>query len=61
MVSRFAQHEVEEGLAWVRRACLTLPDASKRLSHGGPGFFIRSKKCFVMFFNDHHNDGRLAI
>ena len=58
MVLRFAKHEVEEGLA---RAYLTLPDTSQRLSHGGPAFFIRSKKCFVMFFNDHHNDGRLAI
>jgi hypothetical protein len=43
MVSRFGKHEVEEGLAWVRRACLTLPDTSERLSHGGPAFFIRSK------------------
>jgi hypothetical protein len=61
MVSRFAKLEVEEALARVRRACLTLPDTSERLSHGGPAFFIRSKKCFVMFLNDHHNDGRLAI
>jgi hypothetical protein len=61
MVSRFAKHEVEEGLARARRTCLTPPDTSARLSHGGPAFFIRSKKCFVMFLNDHHNDGRLAI
>jgi hypothetical protein len=38
-----------------------LPETSERLSHGGPAFFIRSKKCFVMFLNDHHDDGRLAI
>jgi hypothetical protein len=61
MVSRFAKHQVEEALGRVRGACLTLPDTSKRLSDGGPAFFIRSKKCFVMFLNDHHNDGRLSI
>ena len=27
----------------------------------GPAFFIRDKKCFVMFLDDHHDDGRLAI
>ena len=27
----------------------------------GPAFFIRNKKCFVMFLDDHHGDGRLAI
>lgn len=45
----------------MRRACLALPETSERLSHGGPAFFIREKKCFVMFLNDHHEDGRLAI
>jgi hypothetical protein len=45
----------------VRRACLRLPESSERMSHGGPAFFIRGKKCFVMFLHDHHADGRLAI
>ena len=61
LVSRFAQHEVDEALGKVRVACLVLPETSERLSHGGPSFFIRDKKCFVMFLNDHHEDGRLAI
>jgi hypothetical protein len=60
-MSRFPQREVEEALAKVRTACLALPETSERLSHGGPAFFIRNKKCFVMFLNDHHDDGRLAI
>jgi hypothetical protein len=60
-VRRFTQHEVDQALAKVRTACLTLPETSERLSHGGPAFFIRDKKCFVMFLNDHHEDGRLAI
>ena len=45
----------------VRAACLALPQSSERPSHGGPAFFIRDKKCFVMFLDDHHEDGRLAI
>ena len=60
-VSRFSQAEATEALAKVRAACLALPETSERQSHGGPAFFIRGKKCFVMFLNDHHDDGRLAI
>jgi hypothetical protein len=60
-VSRFGHQQVDEALDRVRKACLALPQASERLSHGGPAFFIRGKKCFVMFLNDHHDDGRLAI
>jgi len=60
-MSRFPQHQVEEALAKVRTACLALPETSERPSHGGPAFFIRNKKCFVMFLDDHHDDGRLAI
>ena len=60
-VTRFPQHQVDKALATVRSACLSLPETSERLSHGGPAFFIRDKKCFVMFLNNHHNDGRLAI
>jgi hypothetical protein len=60
-VSRFSEREVAEALARVRAACLKLPETSERPSHGGPAFFIRKKKCFVMFLHDHHGDGRLAI
>jgi hypothetical protein len=44
----------------VRRICLSLPGASERLSHGEPTFFV-DKKVFVMFAEDHHNDGRIAV
>jgi hypothetical protein len=79
-VSRFTQAEVERQLARVRKACLTLPETSERLSHGGPAFFVskslagvqgkdrvgrppsaKNTVCFVMFLDDHHDDGRLAI
>ena len=48
-------------LATVREICLALPGASERLSHGAPAFFIDGRHTFVMFMDDHHGDGRLAI
>jgi hypothetical protein len=54
-----AQHD--EALRRVREICLALPEATERLSHGSPTFFVRDKKTFVMFLDDHHGDGRLAL
>ena len=48
-------------LSRIRRVCLSLPETSERPSHGAPTFFIREKRAFVMFHDDHHDDGRLAI
>jgi hypothetical protein len=48
-------------LEHIREICLDLPEATERLSHGSPTFFVRGKKTFVMFLDDHHGDGRLAI
>jgi hypothetical protein len=45
----------------VRRICLTLPDTNERASHGAPTFFIRDKRSFVSYMDDHHHDGRLAL
>ena len=45
----------------VRELCLALPEVTERLSHGRPAFFVRGKKTFVMFHDDHHGDGRLAL
>ncbi len=56
-------HEKESGfehLARVRRICLALPASEEKLSHGEPTFFVR-KRVFVMFANNHHNDGHIAI
>ncbi|GAA1840031.1 MmcQ/YjbR family DNA-binding protein [Microlunatus capsulatus] len=44
----------------VRALCLALPRATERPSHGGPAFFA-DPRCFVMFLDDHHGDGRLAL
>ena len=51
----------DDAVAQVRRICLALPETTERLSHGAPTFFVRGKKTFVMFLDNHHDDGRLAI
>jgi predicted DNA-binding protein (MmcQ/YjbR family) len=48
-------------LTRLRRLCLALPDTTERLSHGEPTWFVRDKKVFVMFANNHHGDGRIAF
>ncbi|MGH9212181.1 MAG: MmcQ/YjbR family DNA-binding protein [Acidimicrobiales bacterium] len=50
-----------EPLDGVRRICLALPEVTERLSHGSPTFFVRDRKTFVMYLDDHHGDGRLAL
>ena len=49
-----------EQVARVRRLSLALPETSERLSHGEPTFFVH-KKVFVMFADNHHDDGRIAV
>ncbi len=44
----------------VRGICLALPEVSERLSHGSPTWFA-GKKTMVMYLDDHHGDGRLAL
>jgi hypothetical protein len=56
---RAKQKSADAALKRVRALCLALPEATERLSHGAPTFFV--KKSFLMFHNDHHGDGRLAI
>ena len=50
----------EDQLARVRRLCAALPETTERLSHGEPTFFVRHT-VFVMFANNHHNDGHIAV
>jgi hypothetical protein len=45
----------------VRAICLALPETTERLSHGSPTWFVRDKKTFVMYLDNHHGDGRLAL
>ena len=48
-------------LAKMRELCLALPETSERLSHGEHTFFVRDKKTFVTFDDNHHESGRLAV
>jgi hypothetical protein len=50
----------EAQLRRVRVLCQALPETSERLSHGEPTFFVHWK-VFVMFANNHHGDGRVAV
>jgi hypothetical protein len=50
-----------DALTRVRTLCLSLPETTERLSHGAPTWFVRGKKTFVMYLDDHHGDGRLAL
>jgi len=56
-----AKKSVRNILTRVRKICLSLPETSERLSHGSPTFFIRGKRSFVTFQDNHHGDGRLAL
>ena len=47
-------------LSRLRKLCLALPEATERLSHGEPAWFVRGKKTFVTYAN-HHHDHRLAF
>jgi hypothetical protein len=39
---------------------MALPEATERLSHGEPTWFVRGKKTFAMYA-DHHHDDRLGF
>lgn len=51
----FARH-----LQRVRKICLGMPEATEKISHGEPTFFVK-KGVFAMFSNNHHNDGHVAL
>lgn len=53
--------ESDAALELVRNASLRFPETTERLSHETPTFFVRDKKSFVMFHDDHHGDGILGI
>jgi hypothetical protein len=48
-------------LETVREICLALPEASERLSHGEPTFFVQGKRSFATVWDSHHGDGRFAV
>lgn len=50
----------DAALKQVRGACLALPDTTEKIAWGAPTFRVR-ERLFVMFADNHHGDGRLAI
>lgn len=44
-----------EAEAVVRRICMSFPESEERLSHGHPAWFIRGKKQFASFHENHHD------
>ena len=50
----------QKQLERVRNICTRLPETTERLSHGEPTFFVKNK-VYVMFANNHHNDGHIAV
>jgi hypothetical protein len=50
----------DEQVRRVRRLCAALPQTTERLSHGEPTFFVGGK-VYVMFANNHHKDGHVAV
>jgi len=49
-----------ELLKKVRALCLGLPETAEKEAWGGPTFRVRGKM-FVMYMDDHHGDGRVAL
>jgi hypothetical protein len=60
MVVRDKAKTSEDHTRRVRRICMGMPGCEEKLSHGEPTWFVR-KRVFVMFANNHHNDGHVAV
>ncbi len=43
----------------VRKIALSLEDATEKISHGAPAFFVRGR-LFVMIDDNHHGSGHVA-
>ncbi|WP_040491861.1 MmcQ/YjbR family DNA-binding protein [Ilumatobacter nonamiensis] len=48
-------------LTEIRRICLGFPETNERISHGAPCFFIRDKKSFMYFREEHHDNDRAHL
>ena len=60
MLAKANTQESEEHERRVRRICMSMPGSEEKLSHGEPTWFVR-KRVFVMFANNHHNDGHVGL
>ena len=51
----------QQVLERLRKICMALPEATERLSHGEPTWFVQDKKVFVSFDDHHHGADRIAM
>lgn len=49
----------DDPLPRLRALCLALPEATEKLSHGSPTWFV--KRVFVTYADHHHGDPRTAF
>jgi predicted DNA-binding protein (MmcQ/YjbR family) len=54
------QADPDAALALTREICLSFPDTEEKIAWGAPTFRVHGR-LFVMFTNNHHGDGRIAI
>jgi hypothetical protein len=59
--SSSARANGQRTLGRVRRIALAFPDVSERLSHGEPCFFVRERRPFCYFHDNHNGDGRISL
>lgn len=60
MANARSKGEPDAALALTRDICLSLPDTEEKIAWGAPTFRVHGR-LFVMFADDHHGDGRIAI
>lgn len=47
---------MDGALARLRELCLALPEATERVSHGEPAWFVRRTPQFATLADNHHDD-----
>ena len=53
--------DVEALFEQVRSLCLKHPEAFEKPSHGSPAFFLLKGGQFATLWNNHHDDGNIAL
>jgi phosphoribosylglycinamide formyltransferase 1 len=57
MTKPLTRAQADTRLARLRTIALALPEASEKLSHGTPTFWVADKRVFVWFMHDVHGNG----
>jgi phosphoribosylglycinamide formyltransferase 1 len=57
MAKPLSRAQAEARLARLRKIALALPEASEKISHGAPTFWVASKRVFIWFLHDQHGSG----